>query len=211
MQSPPADPKVILYFGAILLAVIAHSIWRYHTARGVAEEWLAQHRYRVRKLGMGWSILPRFAPKLFRNEDRAWQFRAEVDDLRLGGTGVVWLRVWTDWMGLVDREVEVNWELMPRPVDADSETLDDRLMDAQVELLARVDRGESTFRSRSRSIDDGGAFDEVVEHVMALERRGLVTCDPPLLGHRGNMQYEAVTNVRLTTLGRRLLAERPPR
>lgn len=194
----------------LVVAVLLHAVWRYRTARGIAEEWLTSHRYRPRSLRMGWFGIGRFAPKLFRDEGRAFQFRAEVDDMRLGGTGVVWLRVWTDWLGLASREPEVRWERMPIEVDERSDTMENKLAEAQLALLTRVAAGETTFRSRSHAVDEEADFDEVVEHVMALVRRGLVTCDAPLLNVRGNAQYAAVTNVAITDLGRRLLTERPP-
>jgi hypothetical protein len=203
--------RIIPWFPVVLIvAVLLHAVWRYHTARGIAEEWLTAHRYRTRSLRMGWFGFGRFAPKFFRDEGRAYQFRAEVDDMRLGGTGVVWLRVWTDRLGLANREPEVRWERMPIEVAERSETMETTLAEAQLALLTRVVAGEPTLRGRSHSVDEEADFDEVVEHVMALVRRGLVTCDAPLLNVHGNAQYAAVTNVALTDLGRRLLAERPP-
>lgn len=203
--------RIVPWFPVVLIvAVLLHAVWRYHTARGIAEEWLTAHRYRPRSLRLGWFGFWRFAPKFFRDEGRAYQFRAEVDDMRLGGTGIVWLRVWTDWLGLANREPEVRWERMPIDVDDGSQPMEHKLAEAQLVLLERVANGETTFRGQSHAVDDGADFDEVVEHVMALVRRGLVTCDAPLLNVHRNAQYAAVTNVALTDLGRRLLAERPP-
>ena len=56
---------------------------------------------------------PRFRLTPFRNNDWAVDFRAEVDDTRLGGTGKLQLRVWTDWLGMIDRKPEISWEQMP--------------------------------------------------------------------------------------------------
>ena len=83
--------------GAGLFALsLAHWWWRRTKAREIAEQWLAQHRYRVRSLRVSyWNSQPRFRMTPFRNNDWAVDFRAEVDDLRLGGTGKVRLRVWT--------------------------------------------------------------------------------------------------------------------
>jgi hypothetical protein len=205
------DRTPLALVAILVVATLAHSVWRYTTARSIADRWLTQHRYRVRSLRMGWFRLPRFAPKLFRNEGRAFEFRAEVDDLRLGGTGVVWLRVWTDWIGLSEREPEVSWERMPVRVDDGSRALEDTWAERQLELLQRIARGETTFRARARSVDDGGEFDELVEHILALSRRGLVTCNTPILDVRGNSQYAAVTGVALTASGERFLAERSGR
>lgn len=201
------DRNLSWYFGLLVIALLAHAWWRFRTARAVAAAWLAQHRYRPRTLRSGWRFLPRFAPKLFRNENRAFEFRAEVDDLRLGGTGVVWLRVWTDWLGLIEREPEVSWERMPVEIDDASRTAEDRWAESQYALLERVARGESNFRG-TRAATGSEDFDEVVEHVMSLQRRGLVTCDAPTLGRRGNTQFDAVANVALTDAGRRIVDER---
>lgn len=206
------NERLLPWIPALLVVAVAlHAIWRYRTARGIAEEWLLTHHYRPRAMRLGWFGFMRFAPKLLRDEGRAFQFRAEVDDMRLGGTGVVWLRVWTDWLGLASREPDIRWERMPTAVDDDSRALDHRLAESQLELLRRVADGETTFRSRAHEIREGADFDEIVEHVMAMVRRGLVTCDAPLLDIRGDSQYAAVTNVALTDLGRRLLAEHPLR
>lgn len=206
------NPRLTPWLPALfVVAIVLHAIWRYRAARRIAEEWLLNNHYRPRSLRLGWFGLARFAPKLFRDEGRAFQFRAVVDDRRLGGTGVVWLRVWTDWLGLVSREPDIRWERMPVSVDDDSRALDHRLAEVQLGLLQRVADGESTFRSSTHAIREGSDLDMVVEHVMALAHRGLVTCDAPLLNIRGDTQYAAVTNVALTELGHRLLAERPPR
>ena len=105
--------------GAGLLVVsIGHMIWRHARARDIAERWLAQHRYRVRSLRLSyWDAPMRFRVTPFRNNDWAVDFRAEVDDMRLGGTGKVRLRVWTDWLGMIDREPEVSWDRMPTEED----------------------------------------------------------------------------------------------
>lgn len=195
-----------LWLTALVVAVvIGTTTWRYYTARSIAERWLMQHRYRVHSLRIGWFSLTRFAPKLFRNEKKAFEFRAEVEDLSLGGTGVLWLRVWTDWIGLSEREPEVTWDRMPQRVAGGTGTFEDRLEEQLLDLLARVAAGESTFRAPGSGVDDGGAFDELVEHILALSRRGLVTCDTPLASMRGTGQYAAITNVALTERGERHL------
>lgn len=107
------DASALWLTATVIAVVIGTTTWRYYTARSIAERWLMQHRYRVRSLRIGWFSFTRFAPKLFRNEKKAFEFRAEVEDLSLGGTGVLWLRVWTDWIGLSEREPEVTWDRMP--------------------------------------------------------------------------------------------------
>ena len=104
---------------AILIgAVVAVELWRRRRAREIAERWLAQHNYRVRTLRPVYvSARPHFRATPFRNNDWAVEFRAEVDDMRLGGTGEVRLRVWTDLLGLMDREPEVSWDRMPTLAD----------------------------------------------------------------------------------------------
>ncbi len=202
--------RLLIWFPALLVVVVlAHTTWRYFAARAIAEEWLSRHRYRPRSLRLAWFSFMRFAPRLFRNEARAFQFRGEVDDMRLGGTGILWLRVWTDWLGLADREPDLSWERMPVAADDGSRTMEDRMAATQLALLQQVAGGVTTFRTRARTTEAGADFDEVVEHVMALARRGLVSCDTPMLNVRGDSQYESVSNVSLTERGRRLLADSP--
>lgn len=202
-----------MWLPALLVAVvIGVTTWRYYTARSIAERWLMQHRYRARSLRIGWFSFTRFAPKLFRNEKKAFEFRAEVEDLSLGGTGVLWLRVWTDWIGLSEREPEVTWDRMPTRVERSGGTFEERLEEQLLDLLARVAAGESIFRAPTGDADAGADFDELVEHVLALSRRGLVTCDTPLASMRGIGQYAAITNVALTERGERHLEKfRTPR
>lgn len=207
MQAPMRDANVVLLMLAVVGGSIAFSAWRYRMARDIAEEWLMRHRYRVRSLLMAWFSFPRFAPRLLRSEKRSVEFRAEVDDLSLGGTGVVWMRVWTDWIGVSEREPDISWERMPRAVDDGSRTLEDKWAIRQRELLERVASGEHTFRPESRSSDDARAFDELVEHLTALARRGLVSCSAPVMDVRGVSQYAVITDVALTAAGQRWLDE----
>lgn len=207
MHAQLRDTNVLLLLIIVVGGSIALSAWRYRTARDIAEEWLMRHRYRVRSLRMAWFNFPRFAPSPLRSTKRSVEFRAEVDDLRLGGTGVLWMRVWTDWIGVSEREPDINWERMPIAVDDRSRTLEETWALRQRALLERVAAGEHIFRPDSRSAEDGSAFDEVVEHLMALSRRGLVSCSTPVMDVRGVSQYVAVTDVALTEAGRRWLEE----
>ena len=179
--------------------------WRYSQARGIAERWLAQNRYRVHWLKRAWwTGHMRFRLTPFRNNDWAVDFRAEVDDLRLGGTGIVRLRVWTDWLGMIDRQPEITWDRMPKEESGPKDT-ETQWHESQIALLRRVADGESVFRPDGRDEASRAAFDSTVEHVLALSRRNLLTCATPIAEIKANAQYAAVTNVVLTPEGRRVL------
>jgi hypothetical protein len=185
---------------------LGHWWWRRATARGIAERWLAQHRYRVHRLRtVFWSGTPRFRATPFRNNDWAFDFTAEVDDMRLGGTGKVRLRVWTDWLGMIDREPEISWDRMPTEDNGGARPPEAQWADSQIALLRRAAAGESTFRPAGGDADTRALFDEEVEHLLALNRRGLVTCATPIAELRSGAQYAALTNVELTDEGRRVL------
>ena len=49
------------------------------------------------------------------------------------------------------------------------------------------------------------AFDTTVEHLLALNRRGLLTCATPIAELKADAQYATVTDVTLTDAGRRAL------
>lgn len=191
---------------ALLVLQIAHAVWRRQIARGIAERWLAQHHYRVRRLRpVYWNARPMFRLTPFRNNDWAVDYRAEVDDLRLGGTGKVRLRVWTDWLGMIDREPEISWVKMPTLDDAGAPTPEMQWEHAQLAVLRRVASGESTLRPAGRDATARAEFDTLVEHVLALQRRGLLHCATPIAELRDNAQYAAVPDVVLTDDGRRAL------
>jgi hypothetical protein len=191
---------------ALFALSAAHWWWRRAKAREIAEQWLTQHRYRVRSLRVSyWNARPRFRLTPFRNNDWAVDFRAEVDDLRLGGTGKVRLRVWTDWLGMMDREPEISWEQMPTEQDGGARTPESQWLDAQLALLRRAAAGESTFRPNGRDAAARTEFDETVEHLLAMQRRGLLTCSTPIAELKADAQYAAISKVELTTDGRRAL------
>ena len=180
--------------------------WRRAKAREIAEQWLHQHRYRVRSLRVSYlNFRPRFRLTPFRNNDWAVDFRAEVDDTRLGGTGKLQLRVWTDWLGMIDREPEISWIQMPTEDDGGARAAESQWLDSQIALLRRVADGESTFRPDGRDADARTAFDGTVEHLLAMQRRGLLTCATPIAELRADAQYAAITDVELTADGRRAL------
>jgi len=187
---------------------IGHWLWRRRTARDIAERWLGQHHYRVRNLRpVLWSGSPRFRATPFRNNDWAFDFTAEVDDMRLGGTGKVRLRVWTDWLGMIDREPEISWDRMPTEDEGGVRAPESHWADSQIALLRRAAAGESTFRPAGNDVAARAKFDEEVEHMLALNRRGLVTCATPIAELRSGAQYAALTNVELTEDGRRALEQ----
>jgi hypothetical protein len=126
----------------------------------------------------------------------------------MGGTGVAWMRVWVDWTGsVIDDEPEVVWERFPRwetPAESPTRTYET----AQLALLRRVAGGESVFRRTGGLDASGETFSRVVDHLQALERRGLVRLRiPPLDPRRLDEGPEMVTDVALTPEGLRV-AER---
>ena len=196
-------------FAAVILFGLGHYAWRRSGARDRAELWLMHHQYRVRELRVPWFVNPaRFPTHLFRSSRSAIVFRAVVDDRSFGGTGVVWLRVWTGMFGVLsDEDVEVSWERMPHPEPGDERPIDAAWSERQIELLRRIAAGESTFQVTDRDPAAGAQFDELVEYLLALQRRGLVTFGTPMANLTGGSQYEAVSNVVLTDAGERALRE----
>ena len=191
--------------GLVSALGLAFSWWKHIQARGIAERWLTQHRYRIRSLKRAWwTGHMRFRMTPFRNNDWAVDFRAEVDDTRLGGTGVVRLRVWTDWLGMMDKEPEITWDRMPADETVVKST-ETQWHDSQLALLRQVAGGESVFRPEGREPADRAAFDAAVEHLLALQRRGLLTCATPIAELKADAQYAAITSVELTPEGRRVL------
>ena len=198
--------NAFLLSAALMVLSVGHYFWRRVRAREIAERWLAQQRYRVRSLRVSyWNARPRFRMTPFRNNDWAIDFRAEVDDMRLGGTGEMRLRVWTDWLGMLDREPEVSWVKMPTEEPGGAQTPETQWADAQIAVLRRAAAGESTFRPEGRDEAARVEFDATVEHLLALNRRGLITCATPIAELKVSAQYAAVTDVVLTEDGRRAL------
>ena len=199
-------PTTFTAGAALMVLSVGHYWWRRVRAREIADQWLSQHRYRVRSLRVSyWDTHPRFRLTPFRNNDWAIDFRAEVDDMRLGGTGSLRLRVWTDWLGMIDREPEISWVRMPTEENGGAQSPETQWVDAQVALMRRAASGESTFRPEGRDATARAAFDTTVEHLLALNRRGLLTCATPIAELKADAQYAAVTDVALTDAGRRAL------
>ena len=202
------QPFFLLIIPFVALAVAQYA-WRYSQAKSTAEEWLRRHHYRARELDLPWFHGPMFAPSWGRNTNNAFVFRAVIDDVDLGGTGSLWLRVWTTWFGGIDNEVEVIWDEMPDGRVDGAKPLFDRIQDMQVSLLRRVSNGETAFYSPRHPENGGGPeFDAMVEHLMALSRRGMLTCDEPRPGKIGETQYSQLSNVVLTDEGRTFLASK---
>ena len=198
--------RVWLFGGALIALQIGWAIWRRRAAREIAERWLAQHHYRVTRLRpVYWSARPTFRLTPFRNNDWAVDYRAEVDDLRLGGSGEVRLRVWTDWLGMIDREPEISWDRMPTLADGGALTPEMEWENAQMAVLRRVASGETTWRPEGRDPQARADFDAMVEHILALQRRGLLHCATPIAELRDDAQYAEVADVVVTPEGRRAI------
>jgi hypothetical protein len=206
-ESDSMSVGTLWLIGAILVGVfIANEVWRRGRAREIAEHWLSAHNYRVRELHPVYmSIRQRFRATPFRNKDWAVDFHAEVDDMRLGGTGELRLRVWTDLLGIMDREPELYWERMPTPENGGALTPEIQWENAQIAVLRRVAGGDTTLRPDGRDPEARAEFDTMVEHILALQRRGLLHCATPLADLRSEAQYAEIADVVLTTEGRRLI------
>lgn len=194
-------------FAAIVLFVFGHYAWRRQIARDRAERWFLENKYEVRQLRSPWYVSPgRFPMSLWRSAKSAIVFRAVVEDRSFGGSGVVWLRVWTGFLGTaLGDDIEVSWERMPKRAADDEAPIEERWAERQLELLRRIADGETTFRPAGRDSSAGAEFDELVEYLLAMQRRGLITCGTPLANLHGESQYAAVTNAVLTKAGERVL------
>ena len=195
-----------LAIAVLLGALVVFEVLRRRSARQIAERWLAEHNYRVRWLRPVYlSARPHFRATPFRNNKWAVDFRAEIDDMRLGGTGEVRLRVWTDLLGMMDREPEISWDRMPTLADGGAPTPEMEWENAQIAVLRRVASGETTWRPEGRAPQARADFDAMVEHILALNHRGLLHCATPIAELRGEAQYAEVADVVLTPEGRRVL------
>lgn len=196
------------WIGAILAAgvFIANEVWRRGHAREIAEHWLAANNYRVREMHPVYmSIRQRFRATPFRNNNWAVDFHAEVDDMRLGGTGELRLRVWTDLLGIMGREPELYWERMPTMENGGALTPELEWENAQIALLRHVAAGNTTLRPLGRDATARAEFDTMVEHVLALQRRGFLHCATPYAELHGGAQYAEIADVVITPEGRQVL------
>ena len=192
----------VVFGGLAILASIAHSWHRYGKARSVAEAWLEREKYKVRSLKLGLFPFLIFSPRLFRSEERSFAFRAVVEDRMLGGTGVVWLRVWVERMGLILHDPDVRWEKRPLKTHANDLPPEEQWEMAQRGLLKRVARGETSFAAPRYPRDGEMPFDELVAHLLAMQKRGLVACSIPRPATTPGAHYEQLEFVELTDEGR---------
>jgi hypothetical protein len=204
-------PQRLLIVIAVLvvIGVVARSWWKYGEARLIAESWLREHHYRVLKLGLGGFSFFRFAPRLFRNDDSAFAFRAFVEDKQLGGAGIVWLRVWTDRLGMIEREPEISWERRPIPLEIAPAQPEEQWEQAQRVLLRHIARGTTSFTAPRREAPDAMPFDELIEHLLAMQNRGLIACSAPVESRKPGARYELIEFVELTDAGRAYLDSIP--
>lgn len=201
------EPGFILYAAAAIALAVGWSLWGRARARDAAQAWLERHGYRVRSLRATWGGVGAYPPelRLVRRNEQLVVFRATVDDRRLGGTGVALVRVRVGPLGGIDAdEIEVAWERMPDPYAGGPPSPDAGWLDAQLAVLRRIAAGETTFRPTATE-PAGEAFDAVVEHLLALQRRGLATCATPTADLRGRGQYAFVADAALTSEGERLI------
>jgi len=199
-----------LVVAGIIVAALAHYLWQRRAARDIVDRWLMENRFRDRELRVPWFSVGNFPLTFFRSQKSAVVFRAVVEDRSFGGTGIVWFRVWPGLAGKMGEEIEVNWEKMPHPTEEDPPPLEDGWWTRQVELLRRIQRGETTFRLRGHDPEQGKEFDELVEYLLAMQRRGLITFGTPLANMRGESQYAAVTDVSITKAGEEMLERAAP-
>ena len=191
---------------AIIFVALAHYAWQRRAARDIVDRWLMENRFRARELRTPWFSVGHFPVTFFRSQKSAIVFRAVVEDRTFGGTGTVWFRVWPGLAGKLGEELEVEWEKMPERAAQDEPPLEEGWWTRQLELLQRIQRGETMFRLRGHDPEQGKEFDELVEYLLAMQRRGLITFGTPLANMRGESQYAAVTDVKITHHGEELLA-----
>ena len=205
-------PVWVSVAAAAAVAAVVRDRWLEGQARVVVERWAAQHRYRIVRCRRAWLSLslvnsaPRYDTLGLERRRHAYAFEVTVDDRALGGTSRARVTVRGDWWSGFDEDVHVDWHELnaPDPAAAPPGPTWDA---AQLDLLRRVGDGESTFRPDDpHSAEAGERFDLLVEHLQAMQRRGLVDCPAPLADISGRgRQYAAVTTVTLTAAGRALL------
>jgi len=195
-----------LVVAGIIFVAIAHYAWQRRAARDIVDRWLMENRFRARELRIPWFSVGHFPLTFFRSQKSAVVFRGIVEDRTFGGTGTVWFRVWPGLAGKLGDEIEVEWEKMPERAGDDKPPLEQGWWARQLELLRRIQRGETTFRLRGHDPEQGKEFDELVEYLLAMQRRGLISFGTPLANMRGESQYAAVTDVKITHHGEELLA-----
>jgi hypothetical protein len=194
-------------FALFAAVAIAQGRTREASALEAAARWLRAHGYRAhRRMSPPWFAAPKFPGSPWRDTDDAFDFRFAVEDGRLGGAGIVWLRAWPDWRGHVQGELEVWWEQMPAGATVGAPADPERSYEAaQLALIERVAAGETIFRPDARDDAAGERFDMLVEHLLAMQQRGLVTLATPVAElRRPGRRYAAVRDVALTPEGARI-------
>ena len=205
-------PVWVSVAAAAVAAAVVRDRWLEAQARDVVDRWAAEHRYRVVRCRRAWLSLslvntaPRYGPIGLERRRHAYAFEVTVEDRALGGTSRARVTVLGDWLSGFDEELDVAWHELntPDPAAAPPGPAWDA---AQLDLLRRVGDGESTFRPDDpHSAEAGERFDLLVEHLQAMQRRGLVDFPAPLADISGRgRQHAAVTGVTLTAAGRALL------
>ena len=191
----------LLGIGMVSLVIAQHA-FRRGRAKAAVQSWIGNHHYRLISLDSPWVGTPGFASSWTRDSDDAFDFRAEVADQTLGGTGNVFLRVWVTWLGDIKREIEVVWRKMPAGGIAGSQPLWERLADAQLDVLRRISDGEAAFHAPRNPDASGTEFSELAEHILALSRRGMLTCGSPRMDDRNANRYVSIADIELTDEGR---------
>ena len=199
-----------MFVAAFAVLAVVHYTYRRARAKAAAEQWLRMHHYRLRSLTTPWFRMTGFATSWLRNSNNAFDFQATVEDTQLGGTGTVFLRVWMDWVGEINDEIEVVWGEMPEGHSGrESAPLWERLADAQLGVLRRVAGGETALYAPRNLEASGTKFSELVEHVQALSRCGMLTCGEPRLDGRSN-QCISIGDLAVTEDGKRWLESQKP-
>ena len=206
-----ALPPWVAIAAAGVVAIVRDQ-WLERQARDVVERWAAQHRYQLVRCRRQWLSLalvdtaPRHDALGIEHRRHLYSFSVEVVDRALGGVSRGRVAVRGSWMGGFEEEVDVAWDALNAP-DPAAPPAGPSWDAAQLALLDRVAAGESTFRPDDpRSAEAGERFDLLVEHLQALQRRGLVDFPAPIADLGGTArQYAAVTRVALTAAGRALL------
>lgn len=197
--------------GLIIFVALVHYAWMRRTSRDIVDRWLMENHFRARELRIPWFSMGHFPITFIRSQKSAVVFRAVVEDRTFGGTGIVWFRVWPGLAGKLGDELEVEWQKMPERAAEDEPPLEEGWWTRQLELLGRIKRGETTFRLRGHDPEHGKEFDELVEYLLAMQRRGLITFGTPLANMAGESQYAAVTDVKITHHGEEMLVHEAAR
>lgn len=218
----PSLPSALLavpgwaFVVAIVGIGIALDAWRAARARALVERWALQNQYRLvscrRSIlsaigsGLGTVRIAGFRVRGGSYRQRNYVFVVTVADRALGGLSRARVRV-RGGAPEVDRDVDVTWDELNAP-DESAPPLGAAWEDAQVALLRRVAGGQRAFRPEDRETPEAGErFDMLVEHLMAMQRRGLVHFPTPIGEmRRPGRLYAAVNDVTVTDAGRDLLA-----